>query len=403
MSRFLFTVQPLAGHVNPTIAIGAALTARGHEVAWAGSEAALRPLLGPAATIFPTGSRLYRDQGRQGAYAMKTLWQSFIVPFTRFTLPAIDRAVQDWRPDAVLVDQHAPAGALVAHRHGLPWVTLAPSSLELARPFAALPRVEEWVRERMADLWRIAGLPAAEFFDYRFSPHLLLAFTTPALTGPMPIPDHWALVGPVLAPRPPEPGFPWHRVDPDRRKVLVCMGTLVPEHAVAFYPRAAEALAALHPEVQGIVVAPDGAVPDPPEHLVVTRRVPMLELMPHLDAVVCHGGMNTVCEALAEGVPLVMAPLINDQPITAQQVVAAGAGIRVHAARVTPDGLRTAVRALLDDPAYRAGARRVRDDFAAAGGAELAADRLECLVPRPSPRSAAPEPTIVGGGASPLA
>ncbi len=380
MSRFLFTVQPLAGHVNPTIAIAKALVERGHEVAWTGSELAMRPLLGPDATIFPTGTRLYRDQGRQGAYAMKTLWQSFIVPFTRFTLPAVDKAVQEFRPDVILVDQHAPAGALVAHRHGLPWVTLAPSSIELTRPFRTLPKVEEWVRGQMDRLWALADLTPPDGLDLRFSPYLVLAFTSTTLTGPYPLPEHYALIGPVLAERPPEPDFRWDRVDPDRRKVLACFGTLVPDYAADIYPRAVAALEPLGADVQTIVVAPAGAVPDPPEHMLVTQRVPMLELMPQLDAVVCHGGMNTVCEALAEGVPLVMAPLINDQPVTAEQVVAAGAGIRVHAARFTPDGLRATVRTVLDDPSYRAAAATIGESFAAAGGATAAADHLDRLL-----------------------
>jgi zeaxanthin glucosyltransferase len=378
VSRFLFTVQPLAGHVNPTIAIAKALVERGHEVAWTGSELAMRPLLGQDVTIFPTGSRLYRDQGRQGAYAMKTLWQSFIVPFTRFTLPAVDRAVLEFEPDAVLVDQHAPAGALVAHRHGIPWVTLAPSSIELTRPFRTMPRIEEWMRGQLDRLWDLAGLTAPDGLDLRFSPYLVLAFTSRALTGDATLPERCELVGPVLAPRPPEQGFPWERLDPGRRKVLACFGTLVPDYAADIYPRA---LAALEPmDVQPIVVAPAGAVDDPPDHVLVTQRVPMLELMPHLDAVVCHGGMNTVCEALAEGVPLVMAPLINDQPVTVEQVVAAGAGIRVHAARFTPGSLRAAVATILDDPSYRAAARRVGESFAQAGGADAAADHVEAVV-----------------------
>ena len=44
-SRFLFVVPPLAGHVNPTLAIGRALMQAGHEVAWVGCGNRLRVLL----------------------------------------------------------------------------------------------------------------------------------------------------------------------------------------------------------------------------------------------------------------------------------------------------------------------------------------------------------------------
>jgi UDP:flavonoid glycosyltransferase YjiC (YdhE family) len=96
-------------------------------------------------------------------------------------------------------------------------------------------------------------------------------------------------------------------------------------------------------------------------------------------AVVSHGGHNTVCESLAHGLPLVVTPIRDDQPIIAQQVVEAGAGVRLRFARLTAAQLRAGVRAVLDDPAYRQGAGRIRDSFAAAGGACAAADHLERL------------------------
>jgi UDP:flavonoid glycosyltransferase YjiC (YdhE family) len=104
--------------------------------------------------------------------------------------------------------------------------------------------------------------------------------------------------------------------------------------------------------------------------------------MPRLDAVVSHGGLNTVCEALAHGLPLVIAPIKGDQPINAAQVAAAGAGIRVRFARTRPGPLRDAVLAVLDDPSYRAAAARVRESFSAAGGAQAAAGLLEELAAR---------------------
>ena len=36
VSRFLFVVPPMAGHVNPTLPVGRELAARGQDVAWAG-------------------------------------------------------------------------------------------------------------------------------------------------------------------------------------------------------------------------------------------------------------------------------------------------------------------------------------------------------------------------------
>lgn len=147
--------------------------------------------------------------------------------------------------------------------------------------------------------------------------------------------------------------------------------------AKEFYARVTEALRPLGDRLQAVVVAPDGTIPDPPEHLLVRSRVPVLELLPRLDAVVSHGGLNTVCETLAHGVPLVVAPIKGDQPINAAQVAAVGAGRRVRFASVRPEPLREDLLAVLDDPSYRAAAHRVRESFAAAGGAAAAARHLE--------------------------
>jgi UDP:flavonoid glycosyltransferase YjiC (YdhE family) len=96
--------------------------------------------------------------------------------------------------------------------------------------------------------------------------------------------------------------------------------------------------------------------------------------------VVFHGGHNTMCEALAHGLPLVVAPIRDDQPANVSQITAAHAGVRVKFGRVSGAELRAAVTAVLDDPSYAAGAARIRASFEAAGGPTAAAERLEALL-----------------------
>jgi MGT family glycosyltransferase len=387
VSRFLFAVLPLAGHINPPAAVARVLAEHGHEVAWSGSESRLRPWLGPEAVVYSTGMRLFRGQPDVGFTAIRSLWDGFIVPFTRFTLPSVEKAVQDYQPDVVVTDQHALAGALVAERHGLPWATLCTSTIELGEPFRGLPKVDAWIRGHVAALSEQAGLPP-DAPDPRFSPYLVIAFTS-AFFLDRSFPEHYALVGPALSARPTAVSFPWDRLDPARRHVLVTVGTMADDVAMDFYARAVQALRPLGDSVQAIVIAP-AEVPGTPEHIMLLPRVPQLELMPHLDAVMCHAGLNTVCEALSCGVPLVVAPHTRDQPINGAQVVRTGAGVRLHFHRARPEQMRSAVLALLDDPAYRAAAGRVRDSFTAAGGAPAAAARLEQLAADRTPAAARP-------------
>ncbi|MFD8086911.1 glycosyltransferase [Kitasatospora sp. NPDC059722] len=386
MSRFLLVMPPLTGHVNPAAGIAAELAQRGHDVLWTGTETVLRPLLGPGAHVLGTGTRAFRAQGGHGLAALRSLWEGFIVPYARFTAKPLDAIVREHRPDVVLVDQHTPAGAIVAHRHGLPWASFAPGAMELGRPYRALPQVEAWMTGLLQGLWERAGLPAEEFTDPRFSPALVLATTGPALTGAGAHPPEYALVGPVHGERPADPSFPWERLLPGRRRVLVTMGTLAGELGADFHARAVRALELCGEDVQPVFAAPHELLPELPPHAVAVDRAPILEMMARgtLDAVLCHGGMNTVGEALAHGIPLVTAPIRHDQPFVAAQVEAAGAGVRVPFARVSPEGLARAVRGVLDDERYRAAAARVGAGLLAGGGARTAADRLEALLNGPA-------------------
>ncbi|MFF1338571.1 glycosyltransferase [Streptomyces sp. NPDC058290] len=395
--RVLFTVPPLAGHVNPTVALGAELAARGHQVAWTGPAGALARLLPAHARILPAGEEAgggyaaLHDRWRdlRGVGALRFLWEEALVPLARAMVPGVTDAVRGFAPDLMVADQQALAGPVVARRLGIPWATSASTSAELTRPFADFPKVGEWVDGQISGFLAAyaadgaAGATGADGtgWDPRFSERLVLVFSTPELIGAVDdFPPHHAFVGPAFGARPHPPGFPWQRLDPERRRVLVSLGTLNQEAGGRFYGAVLGAAEQLADEVQLVLVAPAALIGAVPENVLLLERVPQLELLPHLDAVVCHGGHNTVCEALAYGLPLVVAPIRDDQPIVARQVVGAGAGVRVRFGRTRAEELRDALTAVLDDPGPRRAARRIQASFAAAGGAGAAADRLEKLL-----------------------
>ena len=382
MSRFLFVVPPLSGHVNPTVAVGAELIARGHDVAWAGHLGTLRPLLPPGARVFPVIldplEACLKDSGMglNGFAALRFLWEDFIMPLGREMLPGVQGAIACMRPDVVIADQQALAGAVAARRAGVPWVTSATTPAELLRPLAGMPRVEEWVTGQMTAFQLGAGL--RDPVDLRFSDRLVLVFTTSALIGDTSgLPGKFIFTGPALAGRLDHGSFPWDWLDPARRHLLVSLGTISGPAGTRFFQVAIDALADLGDELQVVMAAP--AREKAPPHILLAGHVPQLALLPHMTAVVSHGGHNTVCESLAHGLPLVVTPIRDDQSIIARQVADAGAGIRLRFARLNAAQLRAAVRAVLDDPSYRRGACRVRDSFTAAGGARAAADHLEKL------------------------
>ena len=393
MARFLFVVVPVTARLWPAVAIGDALAAAGHDVAWCGPESVLRPLVGPDATIYPTGKRSYRAFHEVGLAAVRELWDEYVVPLNRFIQGLVDRAVSEYRPDVVFADQYAPAGALAAYAHGVRWATLCAGALELTPP-AEDPGLREWVCSKLEQVREAAGVPADDGLDLLFSPYLVLATTTQALigqtlagqtlagqtlAGPVPMPEHWVLIGAALGQRRTDPSFSWDRWDPARRHVLVTAGTLSDHLVHGFLTRMMAALEPMAARVQVVLNAPVDAMPDPPPHVLVAPRVPMLELMPRLDVVVCSGGQSTVNEALVHGVPLVVAPIRLGELAVAEQVTRAGAGITVSFAEATPAQLAAAVTAALGEPRYRAQARRIGAEYSAAGGSAAAAAHLAVL------------------------
>jgi MGT family glycosyltransferase len=387
VSRFLFVVPPLAGHTVPTVALGGELIARGHQVAWAGHAEIIGPLLPPGMRLIPIEADLGgqtlaqvlpRWRGLRGVAAFRFLWAEFLIPLATSMVPGVAAAVDEFGPDVLVVDQQALAGALVARQRGLLWATSATTSSELTDQYATMPALGTWVRQLIAEFQRDFAI--SDPVELRFSDQLVLAFTTRELVGPfLDFPRHYVFVGPSLGVRAGAPEFPWHWLDPGRQHVLVSLGTLIGELGQRFFATAVQAVVPLADRLQVILVAPPHLVDSPPEHVLVRDFVPQLELLPYLHAVVSHAGHNTVCETLAHGVPLVVAPLLNDGPVIAGQVVTAGAGVRVHFGRVGVTELRHAITTVLDDPSYRAAARRVQTSFAAAGGAAAAADCLEKL------------------------
>ena len=386
-ARFLIIVLPLTAHLWPAVAIGDALAAQGHHVAYCGPESNLRPLVGPGVTIYPTGKRLYRAPRGTGLDGpVRQLWDDYLIPLNRFIHDAVDHAVAEYQPDVVLADQHALVGAVAAYKHGVRWATLCVGPLDLTSP-EEYHGIQDWVRSKVRLAWDMAGLPADDSIDLLLSPHLVIATTVRALTGTAAIPEHCALVGAALGSRRTDPSFSWEWWDPARQHVLVTAGTLSGHLVHAYLARMMAALAVepLASRVQAVLNFDPDAVPAPPRHALVAQRVPVLDLMPRLDAVICQAGQSTVNEALIHGVPMVVAPIRLAELVVAAQVTRAGAGVAVSFLESTPAQLAAAVTAVLDEPGYRAQARRIGGEFSAAGGTDAAVAHLVALAQPAAP------------------
>jgi MGT family glycosyltransferase len=125
--------------------------------------------------------------------------------------------------------------------------------------------------------------------------------------------------------------------------------------------------------------------------------VPQPALLPHVDAVITHGGNNTVTECLHFGKPMVVLPLFWDQYDNAQRMDELGLGVRLPTFEFEDAELGAAIDRLAGDEALADRLRSISKRLHGAPGTEKAADCIEATARRrtPSPH-APPEPSTWG-------
>jgi UDP:flavonoid glycosyltransferase YjiC (YdhE family) len=415
MTRFLLTAMPFTGHVTPMLAVAAELAARGHGV---------RVYTGSAfrARVEATGARFVPwdeapDHDEQNLTATfprvvdrKGLGQLFINIEDVFiaTAPAqVADLAAEWErePWDVLVSEETSIGPrLAAERLGCPWATVAIASLSLpstqgpppglglvrgrdpltrtrdAILRALVPVLVRPLRGPVARARADAGLPpdAGTFDRIVFSPDRILATGVPALDQHRTDrPDAVTWVGRLAPAVPDRPLRAWWEDLDGRRVVHVTQGTQNVNPEDLLRP-ALEALA----DLDVLVVATTGVrgqdeLPFPvPPNARVAGFVPHDRLLPRTDVMITNGGWGGVLAGLSHGVPLVVAGGDLDKPEVAARVAASGAGVNLRTGRPSAAAIRAAVARVRGDDAYRATARRIAAELAAAGGAPRAADLL---------------------------
>jgi UDP:flavonoid glycosyltransferase YjiC (YdhE family) len=104
-----------------------------------------------------------------------------------------------------------------------------------------------------------------------------------------------------------------------------------------------------------------------PGNVRVASFLPYEQLLPRTDVMVTNGGFGGVQQALAYGVPLVVAGSTEDKPEVAARVSWAGAGVNLRTGTPSGSRVRRAVRRVMGQPTYRREAARLQDQIARLG------------------------------------
>ena len=389
--RFLVAAFGDPGHVFPAIALGRALTERGHEVVvetWEERRIAVEGAgLGFAAAeeyrMFPPPDPDSAD-GAHAAEAAQAL------------LPLIE----ELQPTVVVSDILTLAPALAAEAAGVPLATLIPHIypvVESGLPFFAIglrrPRtpigraiwragtralnigLEHGRRDLNIQRARL-DLPPVEHFHGGISPDLALVGTFPQLEYPRQWPASVHVTGPLV--------FEIPHPDIDLPPGDAPLVLLAPSTAHDSDNRLVRtALRALADEPVRVVATTNRVVPqrpiEVPRNAVLVDWLSYSQLMPAASLVISHGGHGTVTRALGAGTPVLITPFTGDMSETAMRVAWAGAGLSVPWRLCHPAPIRWAARRILNEPAFAARAGELATWASENDGSARAAQLVEEL------------------------
>ncbi len=123
----------------------------------------------------------------------------------------------------------------------------------------------------------------------------------------------------------------------------------------------------------------------PPDLPATIRRfsyAPLGRLLPRAAALVHHGGVGTMAQALAAGCPQLITPLNFDQPDNAARVQALGVGLRLKPKEYKGAQAAATVRELLESPSIRQRNREIQSRFAGEDPIGQACREVEYLLGR---------------------
>ncbi len=431
MSRILVGCLPAAGHLRPALPIVTDLVAQGHDVLFYTGAAYRAQVERTGATYAPIVHGIDADESADMAEifperaklkpGLATLvWdmENIFVGGIPAYVQDLEALVEEFRPDVLVGDFGSLALTVLAERDSLPLAMfgitalttssidtapfgfgLAPSSSALGRlrnrALNALMRDQVMGKAQRA-FNRIRASYGLEPVSHSFLDHpahasdVYLQSTVAGFEYPRSdLPASVRFVGAAKL-RGVDDWTPpswWADLTPDRRVVLVTQGTVATDPDEVIRP----AVKALAGEDVLVIAAtgidPEVALPvaDRPANVRAEAFIPFDRLLPLVDLMITNGGYGGVSQALAAGVPLVVAGKSEDKVEVSARVAWSGAGINLKTQRPTPEAILRATDRVLSDGSYRRAATRLAAEFAAHDSAAEQVEAILELVAKPAP------------------
>jgi MGT family glycosyltransferase len=396
-----FICLNLPGHLNPMTALARHLQARNHDVVFLYSSGAAGLPFVPSDEKDQVNENRPEVSKMQGEDALQLSVRA-VLARTESILKSLPAVVQAHGVDALLIDTVQFYAELAAMHLGMPYIHVSgalhfdysghtPLCL-YGWPHQTTPAALARNREGVARFAKVLDGSNAGIKAHAKAAGLQIDWEDPGATlSPLAsitqVPRafdfesaHWPPQFQHTGPFHDGEGretvaFPWERLTGEPL-IYASMGTILNGRAEVF--RTIAAALAKHKDVQLVLSVGDQVDPAQiapvPNHAIVVKRAPQLELLKQASACITHAGLNTVLESLAQGVPQVAIPVTYDQPGVAARIAEKQTGVVTSLDKLTPDHLSTLLQEVLSNPAYRDNARKLQKAIGEANGLSVAAD-----------------------------
>ncbi|HUS15652.1 MAG TPA: nucleotide disphospho-sugar-binding domain-containing protein, partial [Chloroflexia bacterium] len=298
----------------------------------------------------------------------------------RAIVPDLLALARSWAPDLFVREKSEFGACVAAEVLGTPHAVVQVGAFDAYSP-------QEVLGEELARLRSLYSLPPDPELAMLHR-YLHLAFVPPSYQNPdVPLPRTTHHVRPIFFDATSDERLPaWVAGLAAQPTVYVTLGTVANNHTHVFR----RLIEALRDEPLNLIVTV-GRNQDPaqfgeqPPNVHIARYIPQTLLFPHCDLAIAHGGFSTVLTALDFGLPLVVIPLLADQPVNARRCVALGVGRALAPDDLTPQRIRDAVHEVLGVARYRENARLVQAEMRSLPGLDHAVALLERLAAERTP------------------
>ena len=378
---------PAHGHTNPTLGLVKALTEAGHKIWYFSFEEFRDKIEGAGATFIGCDGYDFDMEDKDNADRVgkdKVFATELLVSSTLALDEMTARVIGEIKPDIVVSDSVAFWGKLAAMKHDLPYVSstttfafnkysakyMQKSVWDIARMMMAMPRINKQLKRL-----REKGYPVKSLLDIVQNDNdtNTIVYTSKYF---QPCSDTFSekyrFIGPSIRPI-------TRQVEKTSDKTIyISMGTVNQNRE--FYRNCLSALAPTGWQVIISMGTNTDHFEDIPENIQVYESVDQMAVLSIADAFITHCGMNSVSEGLYFGVPLVLFPQTPEQDAVAKRTEELSAGVRLKS--ISEEDILDALKRIIKDPQYKAGAERVSESVKECRGTAEAKEFLEQIAVR---------------------